>query len=82
MFTYSLQQDYNTVMREIAGRRLTLKHHPFPLRDKAKKEYTIGEALLRWKGIPKEEMTALRNVDFDPPDLVFGTKESGEIGWR
>ena len=66
-------------MRGIVGKRIVLKHHPFPFRDKVKKEYIIGEALLRWKGMQKEHIATLRNVDFDPPDLIFGTKESGKI---
>lgn len=62
----------------MVGKRLVLKHHPFPFRDKAKKEYVIGEALLKWKGIAEKELATLRNVKPDPPDLVFGTKESGQ----
>lgn len=66
-------------MREIVGKSLRLKHHPFPFRDKKKKEYIIGEALLRWKGMAEEELETLRNVDGDPPDLVFRAKDSSEI---
>lgn len=66
-------------MRKVTGHRLGLKHHPFPFREKGKKEYVIGEALLRWKGMPDDEVATLRNVAFDPPDLVFETEDFGEI---
>ena len=79
LFTRSLPHDYNTTVRKITGQRFRLKHHPFPFREKDKKEYVIGEALLRWKGIPKDEVATLRNVAFDPPDLVFETEDFGEI---
>lgn len=48
-------------MRKVTGQRLRLKHYPFPFREKGKKEYIIGEALLRWKGIPEDEVATLRN---------------------
>jgi hypothetical protein len=66
-------------MREVTGQRFRLKHHPFPFRKKDKKEYIIGEALLRWKGIPEDELATLRNVAFDPPDLVFEAEDFGKI---
>jgi len=71
--------DYNKAVRKVTGQRLRLQHHPFPFREKGKKEYIIGEALLRWKGMPEDEVATLRNVAFDPPDLVFETKDFGEI---
>jgi len=66
-------------VREIAGQRLRLKYYPFPLREKAEKEYLIGEALLRWKGMPEDEVVGLKNVASDPPDLVFERDDLGEI---
>lgn len=66
-------------MRKIVGKGLRLKYHPLPFRDKRKKEYIIGEALLRWKDIKEEEIETLRNVDSDPPDLVFRANDSSEI---
>ncbi len=66
-------------MRKVTGQRLRLKHYPFPVREKRKKEYIIGEALLRWKRISEDEVATLRNVAFDPPDLVFVTENFGEI---
>jgi len=66
-------------MREVKGQRLALKHHPFPFREKEKKEYIIGEALLRWKGIAEDEVATLRSVAIDPPDLVFETEDFGKI---
>ena len=35
--------------------------------------------LLRWNGIPEDIVSTLRNVAFDPPDLVFETEDFGEI---
>ncbi len=71
--------NYNTAMREVKGQRLGLKHHSFPFREKEKKEYIIGEALLRWKGIAEDEVATLRSVKIDPPDLVFETEDFGKI---
>ena len=79
LFTCLLPHDYNTNVREVTGQIFRLKHHPFPFREKDKKEYIIGEALLRWKGIPEDELATLRNVAFDPPDLVFETEDFGKI---
>lgn len=67
-------------MNDITGERHRLKYHPFPYADKRKKEYIIGEALLRSKMISDEEMATIRNVSSDPPDLIVKTKECGEIG--
>ncbi len=67
-------------MREVKGQRLRLKHHPFPFREKSKKEYIIGEALLMWKRIAEDEVATLRSVAIDPPDLIFDTEDLGEIG--
>jgi hypothetical protein len=66
-------------MREVTGQRLILKHHPFPFVVKDKKEYVIGEALLRYKGMPGDVVATLRNVAPDPPDLIFETKDFGKI---
>ena len=66
-------------MREVKGQRLGLKHHPLPFGEKHKKEYIIGEALLRWKGIAEDVVTTLSSVSLDPPDLVFETKDFGKI---
>jgi len=66
-------------VREVTGQRLGLKYHPFPFREKSKKEYIIGEALLGWKGVSENEVWTLRNVEFDPPDLAFETEDFGEI---
>jgi hypothetical protein len=65
-------------MRELKGQRLGLKYHSFPFREKYKKEYIIGEALLRWKGIAEDEVATLRSVAVDPPDLVFETGDFGK----
>lgn len=79
LFTWSRLHNYNTAMREVKGQRLGLKHHPFPFREKDKKEYIIGEALLKWKGIAEGEVATLRSVAIDPPDLVFETEDFGKI---
>ncbi len=60
-----------------------LKYYPFP-REKDKtgqeqREYVIGEALLRDKRIPKDELATLDNVHPDPPDLVINTKDYGQL---
>jgi len=79
LFTWLPPHSYNTAMRESKGRRLGLKYHPFPFREKHKKEYIIGEALLRWKGITEDEVATLSSVAVDPPDLVFETKNFGKL---
>ena len=79
MFAWSPVHNYNTAAREVTGQKLGLKYYPFPFREKGKKEYIIGEALLRWKGMPEDEVGTLRNVAFDPPDLVFETEDFGEV---
>ncbi len=66
-------------MRSPRGQILKLKYHPFPFGEKSKKEYTIGEALLRWKGIGEHEVATLRNFVPPAPDLVFKSDDHGEI---
>ena len=58
--------------------RHKLRYYPFP-REKDKREYVIGEALLRDKGIPKDELATLQNVPDDPPDLVVNTKDYDQL---
>ena len=63
--------------------RQKLKYYPFP-REKDKteqkqREYVIGEALLRDKRIPEDELATLQNVPDDPPDLVVNTKDYGQL---
>lgn len=65
-------------MRNIQGHKYRLKYHPFPS-EKGKREFIIGEALLRSKKISEEELATLRNVQDDPPDLVVAIKEFGEL---
>lgn len=64
--------------------RHRLKYFPFPSdKDKAgeeQREYVIGEAFLRDKGIPKDELDTLENVRPDPPDLRINTKDYGQLG--
>lgn len=67
-------------MREnLQGRLYKLKYHPFPFHNKREKEFTIGEALLRYKGIPESDIETLRNIEDDPPDLLVDISKSGQI---
>ena len=61
-----------------SGRTYLLKYHPIP-RDRRKEEYIIGEAFLRYKGVSEQDLITLKNVDDDPPDLVFTMKGFGEL---
>lgn len=65
-------------MRNIQGQTYRLKYHPFPS-EKGKKEFIIGEALLRNKKISEEELATLRNVQDEAPDLAVTIKEFGEL---
>ena len=58
--------------------RHKLKYYPFPRR-KDEREYVIGEAFLRHKGIPEDELATLQNVCDDPPDLLVKTEDYGQL---
>ncbi|MBL7165606.1 MAG: hypothetical protein ISS55_03875 [Dehalococcoidales bacterium] len=64
--------------------RHRLKYYPFPSEKdktgKEQREYVIGEALLRDKGIPEDELATLDIVRPDPPDLRINTKDYGQLG--
>jgi hypothetical protein len=59
--------------------RHKLKYYPFP-REKDRREYVIGEAFLRDKRMPEDELATLQNVHNDPPDLVVNIKDYGQLG--
>ena len=63
--------------------RHELKYYPFPRGndkiEQKRREYVIGEALLRAKKIPKDEIATLENVPDDPPDLVVQTKDYDKL---
>ncbi len=65
-------------MEGYTAQTIKLKYHPIP-RDQRKEEYIIGEAFLRYKGVSEQDLITLKNVDDDPPDLVFTMKGFGEL---
>lgn len=61
------------------GYQYKLKYWPLP-RDKAQREYTIGEALLRSRQLSEEELATLRKLPEDEAaDLTANLEAFGEI---